>query len=256
MTLKCIRQKLDLVVYFLGLCRLPDMNIYVVLEAVTLRLSRKPLSSTNSLLMSWSFATHMAAVFLTYGSSSCTRWRWSQFKSGSNMRVGQDIILQEKIKSKIFYHDWKTRLNWSSGKQQNYTSCAPCKHQPLHQYLPSFTPSCALIIVLLFGIRGLNLCEGKSMCKAKIYEISVHMGLLTMLWICLKVTHFLCRMLWRICLQGHTRADLGYQAECGSNNCLCRWQAHWARQNHVCLYKISMAIKKHPKSIDHFQNVP
>lgn len=39
-------------------------------EMRSLRVSRKPWSSTNWALMSCSFATHTAAVFLTYGSSS------------------------------------------------------------------------------------------------------------------------------------------------------------------------------------------
>lgn len=39
-------------------------------EMRSLRVSRKPWSSTNWALISWSFATQTAAVFLTYGSSS------------------------------------------------------------------------------------------------------------------------------------------------------------------------------------------
>lgn len=38
----------------------------------TLSMSRKPRSSTSSGLMSYSFATHTAAVLRTYGSSSCS----------------------------------------------------------------------------------------------------------------------------------------------------------------------------------------
>ena len=45
----------------------------------TLRVSRKPLSSTSSALMSCSLATQTAAVLRTYGSSSCRRGRLRLF---------------------------------------------------------------------------------------------------------------------------------------------------------------------------------
>lgn len=56
---------------------LPIQHLTIGLESDrrSRRLSRKPWSSTSWALISCSFATHTAAVFLTYGSSSFRHFR-------------------------------------------------------------------------------------------------------------------------------------------------------------------------------------